>query len=80
MTFNKKKDILTIGPEESAEGLLRDLSYERTSNGPVSHKLQSLIYSVLPEGLFNYVFKNFIGPDFIQERKAAIEKMTKKHE
>ena len=27
MTFNKKKDILTIGPEECAEGLLKGLSY-----------------------------------------------------
>lgn len=78
MTFHKKKDLLTIGPEECAEGLLRDLSYERTSNGPVGHKLQSIFYSIVPEGLFNYVFKNFIGPDFIQERKNAIEKMKKK--
>lgn len=77
MTYNKKKDLLTIGPEECVEGLLKDLSYERTSNGPVSHKLQANFYQVVPEWLFNYIFRNFIGPDFIQERKQAVERANK---
>lgn len=71
MTFNKKKDILTIGPEDCAEGLLNDLSYDVVTHGPISHKLQSHLYSIIPEGVFNFFWKNYIGPDFIKERKAA---------
>jgi 17beta-estradiol 17-dehydrogenase / very-long-chain 3-oxoacyl-CoA reductase len=72
-----KKDFLTISPDECAEGLLKDLSYEKTSNGPISHKLQSGFYQIVPERLFNYIFKNFVGPDFIQERKHATERASK---
>ena len=65
MTFNKQTDILTILPEDCANGLLNDLGYESVSNGYWSHQLQGWLYGILPEEIFNYVWINYIGPDFI---------------
>lgn len=72
-----KKDIFTITPERCAEGLLKDLTYQRTSNGPICHQLQANFYNAVPEWLFNFVFRNFIGPDFIQERRQYNERANK---
>jgi 17beta-estradiol 17-dehydrogenase / very-long-chain 3-oxoacyl-CoA reductase len=74
MTHNKKTDLLTILPEDCARGLLNDLGHERVTNGHISHCLQGYLYHLLPECFFNYVFLNFVGPDFIREREAAVRK------
>lgn len=65
MTSNKKTDLLTIMPKDCAEGLLNDLGYETYTNGYWSHQLQGAFYQLVPESVFNYIWYNFIGPDFM---------------
>jgi 17beta-estradiol 17-dehydrogenase / very-long-chain 3-oxoacyl-CoA reductase len=74
MTYNKKLDLLTIAPKQCAEALLNDLGHDRMTNGHWTHKIQSSIYHFLPEPIFNFVWLNYIGPDFIKERNNAIQK------
>ena len=62
---------MTILPKDCAKGLLNDLGHERETNGHWSHSLQSVLYKSIPEGLNNYVFLNYMGPDFIKERELA---------
>lgn len=71
MTFHKQTDIMTILPEDCARGLLNDLGYERTTNGHWSHSLQSSLYHLVPEWVFNNVFLHILGPQFMQERETA---------
>lgn len=68
MTYNKQVDLMTIMPSDCSRGLINDLGYEKTTNGHWNHSLQSAFYHSVPEYLYNYVFLNFMGPDFIKER------------
>ena len=71
MTFNKSVDFMTITPRDCAGGLLNDLGHDSITNGHWSHCLQGKLYHAVPECLFNYVFLNHLGPEFIKEREAA---------
>lgn len=75
MTYNKPKDIFTIMPEDCAEGLLNDLGFEKQTNGYWSHKLQSWLYSALPECVFNFIWMRYVAPDFMREREKAQKKL-----
>ena len=48
MTFNKQTDIMTIMPKDCAKGFLKDLGYEKVTNGHWSHSLQDSIYHSIP--------------------------------
>ena len=51
--------------------MLNDLGYERVSNGHWTHSLQSHLYHLVPEWLFNTVFLHYLGPQFMKQREAA---------
>ena len=74
MTYNKPADIMTILPEDCARGLLNDLGHEKVTNGHWSHSLQGALYHSVPECVFNYVFRKYVGPEFIRERERAMKK------
>lgn len=77
MTSMKQTDILTITADQCAEGFMGELGYEKTTNGYWTHQLQGWLYSLLPENVFNYIWLNYIGPEFIDERKRAHLKKLK---
>lgn len=47
MTSNKPLDIFTISPETCVEGTLRDLGWEKETNGAINHKIQSWLISLV---------------------------------
>lgn len=78
MTMNKGTDILTITADQCAEGFMKHLGYETVTNGFWTHQFQGWLYSLLPEWIFNHIWLNHIGPEFIEERKKAQSQQHKK--
>ena len=59
---------------------MKHLGYESVTNGFWTHQFQGWLYSLLPEWVFNHIWLNHIGPDFIEERKKAASTQDKKKE
>jgi len=77
MTFHKKLDIFTILPSQCASKSIDDLGKDLETNGHISHKIQSFIYQHIPTSVFYYFWNRFFAPEFMGERKIAMEKMKK---
>ena len=70
MTFNKDVDIFTITAEQCAEGLVDQIGQRETATyGHWRHQLQGWLYESVPEGFFNYIFKNFVAPADMKHRE-----------
>jgi len=69
MTCHKPLDIFTITPRQCAAGTLNDLGHRVETNGHISHKIQSFIYTIVPRWLFNLLWTKVFAPEFMQLRK-----------
>ena len=69
MTGFKNLDIFTITAENSASGALDDWGHDLMTNGPLSHKIQSFLYSLLSEKIFNMVWFAIFAPQFLADRR-----------
>lgn len=68
MTCYKQQDLLTVSAQQCVAGALRDLGRRVETNGYITHKIQSYIYSCLPATIFNYFWTRFFAPEFMGER------------
>lgn len=69
MTHHKPADILTITADQCTSSILSELGKGKLeSNGHWNHKLQEALYLGIPEGLYDYVWNNFVVKDFCAQR------------
>jgi hypothetical protein len=69
MTCFKNLDLFTISPQDCAEGAINDLGHALVTNGHITHKIQSFIYSLLPRWLFNFIWTKIFAPQDMALRK-----------
>lgn len=62
MTCFKSLDLFTITPQQCAKGAIDDLGHDIVTNGHISHKVQSFVYSVLPVAFFNSIWMKVFAP------------------
>ena len=79
MTGFKNLDIFTITAESCAAGTLNDWGHDLVTNGSLSHKIQSFLYGLLSESVFNFVWFAVFAPQFLEDRR-KMEEMRKKKE
>ena len=68
MTCFKQLDIFTITAEDCARGTLDDWGHDLVTNGALAHKIQGFLYSIIPEGTFNWIWMAMLAPGFMQQR------------
>jgi hypothetical protein len=64
-----KNDIFTVSVKQCVSGTLRDFGYDTMTNGALSHKIQSYLYSLLSLGVFNAIWSKVVAPGMIKERE-----------
>ena len=69
MTGFKNLDIFTITAESCASGTLNDWGHDMVTNGALSHKIQSFLYSLFSEKIFNFVWFAVFAPQFLADRR-----------
>ena len=78
MTCFKNLDLMTITPEQCAQGTLDDWGHDTITNGHINHKVQGFLYSLVPLGLFNFIWLGILAPQFLNERKKFQERMKRR--
>jgi hypothetical protein len=78
MTCFKNLDIFTITAKQCAEGTINDLGQDLSTNGHISHKIQSFIYQIIPNWFFYLLWWNHFGPEMIEHRRKFKENLNKK--
>jgi short-subunit dehydrogenase len=77
MVFNKEKDMITLTPEECAEGCFEDLGYKSSTYGHYKHAIQGFVYDLIPDSVIILVLR-FIGPllakDYAEKTSLANKK------
>lgn len=69
MTHHKPTDVFTITSEQCTSSILSELGKGKLeSNGHWNHKLQEALYLGIPEGIYDYVWNNFVVNDFCKQR------------
>ena len=79
MTGFKNLDIFTITAESCAAGTLNDWGHDLVTNGSLSHKIQSFLYGLLSESVFNFLWFAVFAPQFLEDRR-KMEEMRKKEQ
>ena len=69
MTGFKNLDIFTITPESCASATLDAWGHDLVTNGPLGHKIQSFLYSLLSEKIFNTAWFTLFAPQFLSNRR-----------
>ena len=66
MNFFAKKDFETVGPEDCAKGVVKDLGRCEVSNGDWRHHVLNEAYQIVDEKVVAWVYMKFMGKGIVE--------------